>query len=116
MKGIFSEMLISGRANCLLLMITINTTKKIATMTVILPPQSNTIAPTIDIINRDRKSVMRSAKIIGAVLLIESPVISFTRTDFRTSPSFAGVTLIISPDIKVDSESIFFNLTLTMER
>jgi hypothetical protein len=74
------------------------------------------MAPMIEITSNDKKSVIRSAKIIGAVLLIGSPVISLTKNDLSTSPSFAGVTLIISPDINVDKESTYFKLTLTTER
>lgn len=55
--------------------------------------------------DRDKKSVALSAKIIGAVLLIGVPLTCFTRYDFNNSPNFPGVTLITNPDIKIESES-----------
>jgi len=56
-------------------------------------------APIIEIIKRARESVILSAKMIGADLLMETPLIDFRKYDFITSPILPGVTAMEREDI-----------------
>jgi hypothetical protein len=50
---------------------------------------------------KERKSVILSAKTMGALLLIGIPYLSFSRYDLKTSPILPGVTDIINDERKI---------------